>query len=338
MAPESTLVASAGSNEREAAFRRARRNLENARAGDRWPTTKEFWFSPFWRCVLSLAASVAAGVALIVFVIDWDGLAAASWSKRTIESMSLALLAGLFCWTGIKLLRNLHVFTQDGPFDVLIEFYARASDPKRHDKIHELVATADFDGRPRLLPPRFWAEPADDTAKPQKESESESQVPSGLLTYWRQVTRRGAHRRLRLSARENEMQFLAPDLALVDFDLVEREFLHPGQFVSSGGYGLLGVALGGLSESHIGPVLHSLVAVTSGSLMGMLMSGLPLPRKRTTRLQKLLVHTNGKWRVFSGEWQGTEETDLSWFASKPPVHVRAARPNPGAQFAQTAQP
>jgi hypothetical protein len=320
----------------EAAFERARRKLAATRGSTVQLNTTRWWKGPGARGGLALAAAMLGALMIIQSLSGRVVLSESDWPVRYAYVMAVAFGAGLLTWLAMRLWQSWRSRSADDPVSVLDEFFLRVSNPKSREDLHELVIKSDFDGNGRVLPrhiepsparagPIFKAgylwnelEPGAVLHEPTRaDTPDKAKVaPPGLMVYWGRIAHRKKPWRSHFSLGNSEVRFLAADVALVDFTLKERERFVPGDFMLATGGGMAS-ALFGIGLDKIDPVIQTLVAYGLGILAAILNAGLPAPWQEKHRLRKLVVRSGRGWKLFSGDWQTPDETDLSWLDSGP---------------------
>jgi hypothetical protein len=299
-----TQAAAAEQAVRQAAFQRARRKLAAARRGE------QAVFVPppvsAWRRAGSIlwAAFILVLVALMIWT-DSRVLQPAHWHEQPLLPVALGttlLLVLVFAVLGVPR-RRLHPAER-----ALHEFYGTASIDKKVSGLADNVVSADLD-RSARRPPAF------DCGVPQA---PRIDSPEELDRYWNTLLKPDGKPCHSLSVKNVQLTSLADDVVLAKFRLRVMKSRVDFVLMAVVVVGLTGVMLA--QEALEQP--WSAIAITTIFFAGLcLLAFAGQGEHASFRVRKLLVHSGGKWRLFCGDWEGWEETDLSWLDEQDPRAV-----------------
>jgi hypothetical protein len=227
------------------------------------------------------------------------------WLALTLATMSAVYLCGL----ALKRTFDGKSTTDPDAAEQRIRSFYEQTKVSKLGGLSEHVIAHDLDGAPRKTPdiplPRVYASSFG--------SETE------LDRYWKQLLAIRVKRRTELDVERVRIKDIDSDLKLAFVKLKLSEVRVPGWFAWSL---LFGVILGvlPLQWEHIAlPASKTNSAMLLGMVMSLtLLAGVGLwmrlrvvsTEKRSVK--KLLVRQGADWKLFCGDWEGWEESDLSW--------------------------
>lgn len=316
-------AAAAEQAQREAAFERARQKLAAARCAlpaARTSLTFREWTFIFLVVLAFLAFVVGAPLATYFVVPGAND--PAQWSSNIDLPLGLfgppaafLVIAAIFLF-GRKKPRGSEAVEEAQT--VVLKFYAPLTLPAKPTGMAEHVIAEDLDDAPRRPVP-FHSYVAPPIAL---------RAPKDIDDYWKIMGWYDGKRRYRLDIEDSRFVSLADDLMQAHLTVAVRPnvwalFMVPFLLLILAMIGGDAIAdHGGLFGSKA--VGSSLAFLCAGGLL-ILWKQFPPKPVALLDVRKLIVRRAGEWLLFSGEWEGWEEADLSWLDQ---VNATAARAKP----------